>query len=314
MKPFAFVFPGQGSQSVGMVSQYHEVNPNVKTLFDRASDCIGVDLWEMVTQDANGQLNKTEFTQPCLLAAGVSAWDTWCQMTSARPNVLAGHSLGEYTALVCAKALAFEDAVKLVAKRGQLMQAAVPEGQGAMAAIVGLTDQQVQEICHGLQHEGVVSPANYNSIGQVVIAGEAHAVEQAIVQAKSIGAKLAVPIPVSVPSHCALMKPAAEQLSVVLGNMTLSTPEIDVINNVDVAIEQEPQQIKDALVRQMYLPVRWVELVQHMKSNHIEILAECGPGKVLSGLIKRIDRSIAIHTLNHSESMQSFIDQYIENQ
>lgn len=307
MKSFSFVFPGQGSQFVGMAADYAEVNSDVRTLFQEASDYLGYDLWEIVTEDSQELLNKTEYTQPALLVAGVAAWQTWKKHTDQMPLMIAGHSLGEYTALVCAESLSFKDAVTLVSARGQFMQEAVPVGTGAMAAIVGLSDDKALEVCQEASNAGTVSPANYNSIGQVVIAGSAEGVAKAQEIAKEKGAKLAVPIPVSVPSHCALMQPAADRLAEMLENIQLSSPSISVINNVDVSVEVCESAIKQALVRQLYSPVRWVETIQKMQVSGVERIGECGPGKVLSGLIRRIDRSVKATPLNNLEQMQAFI-------
>jgi [acyl-carrier-protein] S-malonyltransferase len=310
MNSFAFVFPGQGSQSVGMANDYAQVNAGVRDLFQEASDYLHYDLWEVVAEDAEQRLNKTEYTQPALLVASVAAWQTWCTLSAERPAVLAGHSLGEYTALVCSEAISFKDAVQLVSSRGKFMQAAVPEGAGAMAAIVGLSDDSVLEVCNQASDAGLVEPANYNSIGQVVIAGDAEAVAKAQVIAKDKGAKLAVSIPVSVPSHCALMRPAADKLAAMLESIELVEPKIDVVNNVDASVESSPVSIKAALVRQLSSPVRWVDSIQAIQRLQVTGVGECGPGKVLSGLIKRIDRSLPAKPLNTVEQMQQFADSF----
>ncbi len=288
----AFIFPGQGSQSVGMLAELAEAYPEVQQTFASASDVLGYDLWAVVQQGPADALNKTHVTQPAMLSAGVAVWRVWQARNGARPTVMAGHSLGEYTALVCAGSIAFEDAIALVAARGQFMQEAVPAGQGAMAAILGLDDDKVREVCAEAAQGDVVSAVNFNSPGQVVIAGATAGVERAVELAKGAGAKRAVVLPVSVPSHCDLMRPAAERLGEKLAGIEIRTPEISVINNVDVAAATDPQAIRDALVRQLYMPVRWVETVQKMAGDGVGTLVECGPGKVLVGLNKRIDRNM----------------------
>ena len=284
----AFVFPGQGSQSVGMLSALAENNTVVQDTFAEASSVLGYDLWQLTQAGPEERLNSTDVTQPAMLAAGVACWRVWQAKKGSQPRVMAGHSLGEYTALVCAGAFAYADAVGLVAERGRLMQAAVPAGTGAMAAILGLDDDIVRNVCSEASQGDVVEAVNFNSPGQVVIAGAAAAVERATVLAKEKGAKRALILPVSVPSHCALMKPAADQLALRLGEITFQTPAIPVINNVDVAIVNDAAAIRDALARQLYQPVRWVETVSRMADEGVNMLIECGPGKVLVGLNKRI--------------------------
>ncbi|TQV87388.1 ACP S-malonyltransferase [Aliikangiella coralliicola] len=291
----AFVFPGQGSQVVGMLSEFAE-DAIVKQTFEEASDSLGYDMWQLVSQGPAEKLNETEKTQPALLTASTALWRLWLQ-NNETPSVVAGHSLGEYSALVAANALDFSTGVKLVERRGEFMQQAVPSGTGKMAAIIGLADDLIVQACEEAAQTQVVSPVNYNSPGQVVIAGNADAVERAMVLCKEKGAKRALPLPVSAPSHCSLMIPAAEALSEVLSEITIKAPEIKLINNVDVAAEVEQSRIKDALVRQLYSPVRWTETIQHVASEGIEILVECGPGNVLSGLAKRIDRSLTSYQM-----------------
>lgn len=294
MSKNAFVFPGQGSQSLGMLSDFAEQTV-IKQTFQEASGALSLDLWALAQEGPAERLNETQNTQPLLLTAGVALWRLWEQNAGPRPAFLAGHSLGEYTALTCAGVINLGDAVRLVRTRGELMQQAVAQGEGKMAAILGLEDDQVREACAqaaGAVEGGVVEAVNFNAPGQVVIAGSAEAVERAIAACKDAGAKRAMPLPVSVPSHCALMKPAAEKLAETLENTRFHAAEIPIINNVDVAIEQEPSDIRQALIRQLYSPVRWVETVQALKAQGVERLYECGPGKVLSGLVKRIDRSI----------------------
>ena len=289
----AFVFPGQGSQSIGMLKELAEVEPVVIDTFKLASDSLGYDLWEITQHGPQEKLNSTDITQPALLAAGVACWKVWQAKAGAMPVVLAGHSLGEYSALVCAGVLDFSDAIKLVEARGQFMQQAVPEGQGGMAAILGLEDAQVVEACQQAAEGDVLQAVNYNSPGQVVVAGNKAAIERIVTVAKEMGAKRALPLPVSVPSHCDLMKPAAEQLADKLQSITFSEAVIPVINNVDVVAETDADKIRDALVRQLFNPVRWVETIQKMATDGVDQLIECGPGRVLVGLNKRIDKTMS---------------------
>lgn len=291
-KKYAVVFPGQGSQSVGMLSAWHESQPLVAQTFEEAADALGFDLWQLINDGPAETLNQTHNTQPAMLAAGVAAWRMLQSADLPAPSVLAGHSLGEYSALVAAGSLAFDQALKLVAERGRLMQAAVPEGEGAMAAILGLEDDQVRDICRQAAGEQVVEAVNFNSPGQVVIAGNRAAVEAAMELAKQAGAKRALPLPVSAPSHCALMKPAAEQLATSLADVTLNPPVIPVLHNVNVAAAADSADIADLLARQLHSPVRWVETIQAMRDDDISLVVEAGPGKVLTGLCKRIDKSV----------------------
>lgn len=289
LQSLAFVFPGQGSQQIGMLKAAKEAFPVVTETFIQASEALGKDLWAL-TLNNDAELNQTMNTQPVLLTASVALWRVWQQQRGPIPALLAGHSLGEYTALVCANALSLEDAVKLVAYRGELMQAAVPVGQGSMAAIIGMDDTTVLEaVCNDAAQNEVVACANFNAIGQTVIAGTTEAVARACVLAKERGAKKALVLPVSVPSHCALMKGAAEKLSEALANIRLVSPTLPVIQNVDVDIHSHPDDIRQCLVSQLYRPVRWVETVQRLVSEGTQHVVECGPGKVLAGLIKRID-------------------------
>jgi len=284
---FAFVFPGQGSQSVGMLAAYGDAAPLRDTLAE-ASDALGQDLWAMVADGPADVLNQTVNTQPVMLAAGVAVYRLWQSLGGPAPALMAGHSLGEYTALVCAGALNFSDAVKLVRLRAEAMQSAVPEGVGAMAAVLGLDDDTVRAVCAEAAQGEVLEAVNFNSPGQVVIAGNKAAVERGCALAKEKGAKRALPLPVSVPSHCALMQPAAEKLRVALRSIEVKTPTVAVLHNADVVGHGEPDAIRDALARQLYSPVRWVETVQAMSAQGIQLVAECGPGKVLAGLNKRI--------------------------
>lgn len=292
MKKFALVFPGQGSQSIGMLADLAQQHSIIKDTFSEASDALQLDLWELSQQGPAEKLNQTALTQPALLAAGVAVWRVWLEDGGAKPEFMAGHSLGEYTALVCAGSLQFTDAIRLVNKRGRYMQTAVAEGQGGMAAILGLTDQQVIEICKSAAEGDVLAAANFNSSGQVVIAGDQAAVARGIEQAKAAGAKRALMLPVSVPSHCDLMRPAAEQLAKDLANITIEIPAIPVVNNVDVSVYQNAQQICDGLLRQLYSSVRWVEVIQYLQSQGVTKLIEAGPGRVLLGLNKRIASEI----------------------
>ncbi len=307
MTHFAFIFPGQGSQSLGMLQDLYAEYPLIADTFSEAADHLHYNLWELVQNGPETALNQTEFTQPALLTASISLWRLWLKQGGERPHFLAGHSLGEYSALVCAEALKFADALSLVALRGKLMQAAVPESTGAMAAIVGLEDAVVGQICIEAAQGEVVTIANYNAIGQVVVAGNTGAVLRVIGQAQQAGAKMAKQIPVSVPSHCALMQPAAQQLADYLQTVTFSKPQLPVLTNVDVACYFEPEQLRSALVRQLYNPVRWVESMQHLVKLGITQLIECGPGKVLAGLNRRIDPLIATYPIGNLSTFQETI-------
>ena len=306
MKKFAMVFPGQGSQTVGMLAELAGDYPIVQETFKQASEVLGYDLWQLVQEGPAEELNKTWQTQPALLAASVAVYRVWQQKYPAlKPEVMAGHSLGEYSALVCAGVLDFQDAVKLVELRGKLMQQAVPEGMGAMYAIIGLDNDAIINACKQAEQGEVVSAVNFNSPGQVVIAGAKAAVERAAALCKEAGAKRALPLAVSVPSHCALMKPAADQLSVSLESITLKEAGVSVLNNVDVKNEIEADAIRNALVRQLYSPVRWTEIVEKMAQNGVEVLVEVGPGKVLNGLTKRIVDSLQAVSVNDVKSLDS---------
>lgn len=303
MTQFAFVFPGQGSQTVGMLTELAATYPLVEETFREASDALGYDLWQLVSQGPAEELNKTWQTQPALLAASVAIYRVWQQQGGEQPALMAGHSLGEYSALVCAGVLNFADAVKLVELRGKLMQEAVPEGTGAMQAIIGLDDAAIRKACEESAQGQVVSPVNFNSPGQVVIAGNKEAVERAGAACKAAGAKRALPLPVSVPSHCALMKPAADKLAVALESITFTAPAVPVINNVDVKAETDAAAIRHALVRQLYSPVRWTESVEAMAAQGVTQLLEMGPGKVLTGLTKRIVDSLTAAAVNDTASL-----------
>lgn len=305
MSKFAIVFPGQGSQAVGMLAELAEKFSVVTDTFAEASEVLGYDLWALVQNGPAEDLNQTHRTQPALLAASVAIWRVWQQEGGEQPTVVAGHSLGEYSALVCAGVIDFKDAVKLVELRGQLMQEAVPAGVGAMSAIIGLDNDAIAKACEEAAQDQVVSPVNFNSPGQVVIAGNKEAVDRANVLCKEAGAKRALPLPVSVPSHCELMKPAADKLAVALENIEFKAPAIPVINNADVATETDPAAIKLALVKQLYGPVRWTESVERMAEEGIEQLLEMGPGKVLTGLTKRINRALGGSAVNDSASFEA---------
>ena len=305
---FAFIFPGQGSQSVGMLSELAESNPIVIDTFAEASESLGYDLWKLVQEGPADDLNKTDRTQPAMLTAGVACWRVWQQQCGAMPAMMAGHSLGEYTALVCSDAISLSNAASLVADRGRFMQEAVAPGEGAMAAVLGMADEDVISVCADAAEDSVLSAVNFNSPGQVVIAGNTAAVERATVLAKERGAKRAVILPVSVPSHCSLMAPAAEKLQQRLSDIPFSTPNVAVINNVDVATPVDAEQIKQALVKQLFSPVRWVETINRMYGDDINSVVECGPGKVLAGLNKRINKEFPAYPLFDSASLAVALD------
>lgn len=311
MSKTAFIFPGQGSQTVGMLAELAESYPEVESCFSEASEVLGYDLWTLVQQGPETALNETHRTQPALLSASVAIWRILENLNVTKPSFLAGHSLGEYSALVCAGVIAFKDAIKLVEQRGKFMQQAVPAGTGAMMAIIGLADTDVVSACQQASDTGVVEAVNFNSPGQVVIAGSKDAVSKAGVLCKEAGAKRALPLPVSVPSHCALMKPAAEQLAALLETITFNSPSIPVINNVDVQNESSPEAIKSALIRQLYSPVRWTESVQYMSQQGVERVAEVGAGKVLTGLSKRIDKTLEATSVNTVVSVTALVEENV---
>ncbi|SNY43345.1 [Acyl-carrier-protein] S-malonyltransferase [Arsukibacterium tuosuense] len=304
----AIVFPGQGSQSVGMLSELYQ-HDIVKNTFAEASAALGYDLLTLVANGPEADLNETHRTQPALLTASVAIWRLWQQQGGTTPAYFAGHSLGEYSALVCADVLSLGAAVKLVEQRGNYMQQAVPAGVGGMSAIIGLDDALIAKACAEAAQGEVVAPVNYNSPGQVVIAGHKAAVERAGELCKAAGAKRALPLPVSVPSHCALMHPAAEQLSVDLAALNFNTPRVPVVNNVDVSVAIDSGAVKDALVRQLYSPVRWTETIEWLASNGVTDVIELGAGKVLSGLIKRIDKNLNSSSVNDQATLQSALTQ-----
>ena len=303
----AFVFPGQGSQSLGMLAEMAVAHPIIETTFAEASAVLGFDLWKLTQQGPITKLNKTALTQPALLTASVALWRIWQAEHGALPHLVAGHSLGEYSALVCAGALDFCDAVKLVQQRGQFMQQAVNTEAGTMAAIIGLTNEQVTIACTQAANHEIVAPANFNSPGQVVIAGQTDAVQRAADTAKSMGARKVIMLAVSVPSHCTLMQPAADHLINILKDVTIEAPQIPCINNVDVCIETNPTKIKNALVRQLTTPVRWVETIEKIIDAGILQIIECGPGRILTGLNKRINKSLECTSLNTTETLAELL-------
>jgi [acyl-carrier-protein] S-malonyltransferase len=290
----AFVFPGQGSQKVGMLAAMAAAQPLVEQTFAEASEQLGYDLWQLVQQGPQQELNLTERTQPMLLTAGVALWRVWQENGGVHPGVMAGHSLGEFTALVCADSIEFADAVKLVQQRGAFMQSAVPVGVGAMAAIIGLDDESINRACAEAAAEEVVAAVNYNSPGQVVIAGHVGAVERAIGLCKEAGAKRALPLPVSAPFHTDLMRPAGEQLARAIAAIEVRAPRIPVVHNVNARTEDSPERIKALLVEQIYSPVQWVDCVRAMRAEGAELAIECGPGNVLSGLNRRVEKALAV--------------------
>jgi len=302
---FAAIFPGQGSQSIGMLAEFSRDYPEIKQVFREASEVLSYDLWELTQTGPEEQLNATEHTQPALLTAGVALWRVWQAQQGTQPVYMAGHSLGEYTALVCAGALDFKIAVKLVEFRGQAMQQAVPQGTGAMAAVLGLDDDAVRQACTEASQGQLVEAVNFNSPGQVVIAGNKAAVERAMELCKVKGAKRVLLLPVSVPSHCALMKPAAERLGVKLSTAAFRSPTIPVVHNVDVASHAEPDSIRQQLKAQLYSPVRWAETVEFLANQGISRLIEFGPGRVLSGLTKRINKSMEAYPVYDPQSLQT---------
>ena len=305
MTKFAYVFPGQGSQSVGMMTEWSDHQPEIDTVFNEASDVLGYDLRALASEGPVERLNQTEITQPAMLCAGVASFRVASAMQGMpSATVMAGHSLGEYTALVCAGSLALGDAVRLVARRGQLMQNAVAPGEGAMAAIIGLDDDAVRAACASVDN-GVVEAVNFNAPGQVVIAGNSAAVEVAMDNAKSAGAKRALPLPVSVPSHCSLMREAADALAAELSGIEIALPSVPVIHNHGASTASSVDEIRERLQRQLYSPVEWVASVQAMQSGHgVAALIECGPGRVLTGLTRRIEKSLQSFAVFDNASLE----------
>lgn len=304
----AFIFPGQGSQTVGMLADLAQIYPIVRHTFEEASDVLGYDLWQLTQAGPKETLDQTDKTQPALLASSIALWRVWQNGGGTPPQIMAGHSFGEYSALVCAGAVEFAEAIQLAQDRGRFMQTAVPAGVGAMAAILGLTGEQVDAVCAAVAQDQVVSAVNFNTPTQVVIAGHKAAVERAMEQAKTTGARKTVLLPVSVPAHCALMQPAAQNMAKRLARVPFKNPTIPVIHNVDVSTKETPEAIRTALSQQLYSPVRWVETIQQMAAKGMVTLFECGPGKVLSGLTKQINRHITPLTLQDVPSLEKALD------
>ena len=307
MTKTAFLFPGQGSQSVGMMSALAQEHTEVKTTFDQASEILGYDLWTLVADGPAEELNRTEITQPAMLVSGIATWRVWLAAGGRLPDYFAGHSLGEYSALVAAGVMTFEDAVGLVAARGRYMQEATPAGTGAMAAVLGLEDQQLRDICDQAQQGQVVACANFNSPGQVVISGDKEAVARAGELANEAGARRVLPLPVSVPSHCLLMKSSASRLQKLLLGIRLSDGNAPVIQNADVVAYADAEQIREALARQLWQPVRWTETIEFLVESGVEKFIECGPGKVLAGLNRRISRQPTVFALTDNDGLQKAI-------
>jgi [acyl-carrier-protein] S-malonyltransferase len=309
-RALALVFPGQGSQSIGMLAELSELHPSVKATFEEASDGAGTDLWALSQAGPEEMLGRTEYTQPALLAAGIAVWRLWQQQGGATPTVLAGHSLGEYTALVAAGALSLKDGAHLVRIRGQLMQDAAPAGVGAMAAVLGADDALVEAVCTEASGAQVVVPANYNSPGQIVIGGDAAAVDRALVLLAERGVRKAVKLAVSVPSHTPLMHEAANRLAQTMAGLHWNVPALPVVQNVDAQVHASVDAIRDALVRQLYLPVQWNGCVQALAARGVDRIGECGPGKVLAGLIKRIDKSLDARALGTPAEFAAAIEEW----
>ena len=308
--PLAFVFPGQGSQALAMLAELSELHPQVRETFDEASDGAGADLWALSQGGPEELLNRTEYTQPALLAAGIAVWRVWQAQKGPLPALLAGHSLGEYTALVAAGALSLHDGAHLVRIRGQLMQDAAPPGTGAMAAVIGADEALVREVCQAAAHSQVVVPANFNSPGQIVIGGYAAAVDRALTLLAEHGVRKAVKLPVSVPSHTPLMREAANRLSETMAGLSWQAPRLPVVQNIDASIREDVPAIRDALVRQLYLPVQWTDCVQALASRGVTRIGECGPGTVLTGLIKRIDKALDARPLGTPAELAGALDDW----
>lgn len=305
---FAILFPGQGSQKVGMLADYAETEI-LKTTFSQASEVLSYDVWGLIQQGPQEKLNLTEITQPVMLASSMVVWRHWCDQSEVKPSFMAGHSLGEWTALVCAGVVSFEDALRLVRLRGQFMQEAVAVGEGAMAAIIGLDDAIVEQVCAASSDAtGVVSAVNYNSPGQLVIAGNASAVEKATAACKEKGALKAMPLPVSAPFHTSLMKPAAERLAGEIAATSFSSPLIPVVHNINALPENDADKIKHIMIEQIYNAVRWVGCVNYMVTQGVDTMLECGPGKVLCGLNRRINKSITSYSTEARADLQSALD------
>ncbi|KTC98135.1 ACP S-malonyltransferase [Legionella erythra] len=311
----AYVFPGQGSQSIGMLSELADHHSQITDVFNQVSDKLGYDLWSLVQQGPDSQLNQTEYTQAAMLTADVAVFQVLKQSGFPKAHLMAGHSLGEYAALTAANAISLTDAALLVSRRGQIMQQSIPMGEGAMAAIVGLSDDQVSALCRQASDEQQkVTPANYNAIGQVVIAGHTEAVHRAVLLAEEMDARLAKVIPVSVPCHCPLLSDAAEQFAECLAETDFRVPDTAVISNVDLSVYQSPEQMRRLLKEQLYSPVRWVETIQLMKNRQTHLVIECGPGKVLSGLVKRIDKTLAASSIYDQISLEQTLGSLAANE
>lgn len=306
----AFIFPGQGSQSVGMLAEAAGHWPIIEQTFAEASDVLGYDLWHLCQKGPAEELNQTMVTQPALLTASVALWRQWFVANGRKPDFVAGHSLGEYSALVAAESLNFFDAVKLVRLRGELMQTAVPAGEGKMAAILGLEDSDVTSACVEAAEGDVVSAVNFNAPGQVVIAGAAAAVDRAIEACKAMGARKAMPLPVSVPSHCALMKGAADELATALDEVSFNDAVIPVVQNVTATVEQESGALKANLVKQLYSPVLWTDSVRQLVAGDVQVAVECGAGKVLAGLAKRIDRGLSVYGIEEPDALAKALEAF----
>ncbi|MEE9451936.1 MAG: ACP S-malonyltransferase [Gammaproteobacteria bacterium] len=306
---FAALFPGQGSQSVGMLDELAAAHPLIEKIFAQASQYLNYDLWDLVQRDPDQKLNLTQYTQLAMLVAGVSTYQLWCRSGGSAPKIAAGHSLGEYSALVCAQALEFADAVELVSHRGRLMQETTPADQGAMAAIIGLDEATVAEICIEAAEGDIIAPANFNAIGQIVVAGQVAAVDRAIVLAEAKGVRMAKKLPVSAPCHCEMLEPAAKEFAHYLEKTPFKVPQFAVISNVDVVLHRHPDDIRASLVKQLYNPVRWLETIQQMVAQDIEVMIEYGPGRVLTGLNKRIDRKIKSFSVHDSQNLQQALAQ-----
>lgn len=305
----AFVFPGQGSQQVGMLAASYQSFSVVRDTFEEAAEALGYDIWSLIENGPQEKLNLTEITQPVLLTASVALWRAWQQKSETRPAILAGHSLGEFSALVCASSLGFSDAVRLVRQRGQYMQEAVPVGEGAMAAIIGVEDEVIVRVCKAISllDKGMVSAANFNSPGQVVIAGHAEAVETAITALKDEGAKRAILLPVSAPFHTELMKPAGRLLAEALTAINIATPKIRVVHNVNAKSENDPEKIRALLVEQISSPVMWTNCIESITAEGIRHVVECGPGGVLSGLTRRINKTLRSYTLGEPDALMATV-------
>jgi [acyl-carrier-protein] S-malonyltransferase len=304
-KQLAFVFPGQGSQSVGMLADLNSAFPIVKKTFDEASEVFGRDMWALAQQGPEQELAQTEITQPIMLIAGVAAWRAWCEGSAIRPALMAGHSLGEYTAYVCAESISLADGVALVKRRGELMRDACPGGKGKMAAILGMEDDELKAVCAEAAQGEVVQAVNFNAPGQVVIAGHSTAVDRAIELAKQKGARKAMPLAVSVPCHSDLMRAASEELAAKLASTPINKPVIPVVNNIDAQIELNPERIREKLIVQLYSPVLWVDSVKTMAAQGVTKVVECGPGKVLSGMNKRIVRELEVFNVLDTASLEA---------